>query len=64
MLVPTDESKYILEKCIELWTKIKDFISSKTNNSNDYNEKYMKTKFNSENKYYLQACLDECFYKS
>ena len=34
-LVPTDESKYILEKYEELWNKIKDLIKSKTNNSND-----------------------------
>ena len=28
-LVPTDESKYILEKYEKLWTKIKDLIRSK-----------------------------------
>ena len=47
-LVPTDESKYILEKQEELWNKIKDLIRSKTNNSNDYNEKYATNKYNSD----------------
>ena len=37
-LVPTDESKYILEKYEELLTKIQDLIRSKTNNSDDYVE--------------------------
>ena len=42
-LVPTD-GKYE-----ELWTKVRYPIRSKTNNSDDYGEKYMKIKFNSEN---------------
>ena len=37
-LVPTDESKYILEKYEELLTKIQDLIRSRTNNSDDYVE--------------------------
>ena len=32
MLVSTDESENILEKYKELWTKIKDFLRSKTDN--------------------------------
>ena len=32
MLVPTDESENILEKYKEFWTKIKDFLRSKTDN--------------------------------
>ena len=35
-LVPTDESKDILEKYEDLRTKIKDLIRSVTNNSYDY----------------------------
>ena len=31
----------------ELWSKIRDLISSVTKNSDDYDEKYMKIKFNS-----------------
>ena len=44
----TDESKYILEKCEELWTKLNDLIRSKTNNLDNYDEKCMKIKFNLE----------------
>ena len=76
-LVPTDESKYILEKQEELWNKIKDLIRSKTNNSNDYNEKYATIKYNSDddiilvvvrsafhedNNYCPQVFLHECFF--
>ena len=45
-LVTTNESKEIMEKYKELWTKIKDLIGSKTDNWDDYDEKYMKIKFN------------------
>ena len=34
----------------ELWSKIKDLIRSITENSEDYDEKYMKIKFNSDDK--------------
>ena len=46
-LVPTNESK---EKYEELRIKIRDLIRSITKNSDDYEEKYMKLKFNSDNK--------------
>ena len=46
MLVPTDESKEIMKKCEELWTKIRDLIRLETDNSDEYDEKYMKIKFN------------------
>ena len=42
MLVPTNESKEIIKKYEELWSKIRDLIRSKTKNSNNYGEKYMK----------------------
>ena len=45
-LVPTNESKEIIKKCEELWSKIRNLIRSITKNSDDYNEKYMKIKFN------------------
>ena len=32
----------------ELWSKIRDLIKLITKNSDDYDEKYMKTKFNSD----------------
>ena len=49
MLVPTDESKEKIKKYEELWNKIRDLIRSITNNSDKYDEKYMKIKFNSDN---------------
>ena len=44
----TDKNKNTLKMYTELWDKIKDLISSITNNSGDYDEKYMKIKFNSD----------------
>ena len=48
-LVCTNESEEKTKKCEELWIKIRDLIWSITKNSNDYDEKYMKIKFNSDN---------------
>ena len=48
MLVPTNESKKKIQNYEELWSKIKDLIRSITNNSDDYDEKYMKIKFDSD----------------
>ena len=47
-LVPTNESKEKMKKYEELWSKLRDLIRSITKNSNDYLEKYMKIKFNSD----------------
>ena len=47
-LVPTNESKEIIKKYEELWSKIRDLIRSITKNSDYYDEKYMKIKFNSD----------------
>ena len=44
-LVLTNESKEIINQYEELWCKIRYLIRSVTKNSNDYDEKYMKTKF-------------------
>ena len=46
-LVPTNESKQIVKKDEELWSKIRDLIRSIVRNIDDYDEKYMKIKFNS-----------------
>ena len=43
-LVPTNKSKEKLKIYRELWSKITDLIRSITKNSDDYDEKYMKTK--------------------
>ena len=47
MLVPTNKSKK-KKKSEELWIKIRDLIRSITKNSDDYDEKKMKIKFNYE----------------
>ena len=57
-LVPTDESIYILEKYEEPWTKQKNLIRSKSNNSDIYDEKYMKNKFNSDDNLLLKKMLE------
>ena len=49
-LVPTNESQEKTKKYEELWIKINDLIRSITKRSNDYDEKYMKIKFNSDDK--------------
>ena len=48
MKVSPDESKEIIEKYEELRSKTKDLIGSVTKNSDDYDEKYMKIKSNSD----------------
>ena len=47
MLVPTKESKEKTKRYEELWSKIRDLIGSITKNSDDYDESYVKIKFNS-----------------
>ena len=47
-LVPTNESKEKIKKYEKIWSKIRDLIRSLTKNSNDYDEKYMEIKFNSD----------------
>ena len=46
-LVPTNESKEKIKKYEELWIKIGDLIRSITKKLDDYDEKHMKIKFNS-----------------
>ena len=45
-LVSTNKSKEMVKKYKDLWSKIKDFIREITKNSDDYDEKYVKIKFN------------------
>ena len=49
-LVPTNERKEKIKKYEELWSKIRDLIKLITKNSDDYDEKYMKFKFTSDDK--------------
>ena len=46
-LVPTDESKEKIKKSGELWNEIRVLIRSISKNSDAYDEKYMKVKFDS-----------------
>ena len=48
-LVLTDESKDTLKTYEEHWNKVRDAIRSITNNSDNYDKKHMKIKFNSDN---------------
>ena len=57
-LIPTHESKEIMKRYEELWSKIRDLISSITKNWNDYDEKYMKTNFNLDNNLRLSKMLE------
>ena len=88
MIVPINENKEKIKKDEELKIKIRDLIRSITNSLDDYDEKYMKIKFDPDdilplnkmiefpivtivvravfhenNKWYLQAFLDECLYE-
>ena len=57
-LVPTTESKEKIKKYEELWSKIGDLIKSITKKSDDYDEKYMKIKFNSNDELPLNKTLE------
>ena len=57
-LVPTNESKEKIKKYKELWIKIRDSIRSITKNSYDYDEKYKKIKFNSDDELPLQKSIE------
>ena len=48
MLLSANESEEKIKKYEEFWSKIRDLIRLITRNSDDYNEKYMKIKFNSD----------------
>ena len=47
-LVRTDKSKDTLKTYEELWNKIRALVRSVTNNSDDYDRKYMKIKWTSD----------------
>ena len=57
-LVPIDENKDTLKTCEELWNKVIDLIRSVTNNSDNYYEKYMKIKLNSDEDLPLKKGLE------
>ena len=57
-LAATNESKEIIKKIEDMWSKVRDVISSITKNSDDYGEKYMKIKFNSDDELPLNKTLE------
>ena len=57
-LVPTNESKEKNKKYEKLWIKIRDLIRSITKISDDYDEKYMKIKFNSDDELPLNKKIE------
>ena len=58
MPVPPDKSKEKNNKYEELWSKIRGLIRSVTKNSDDDDGKYMKIKFNSNNKQPLKKMVE------
>ena len=57
-LVSTNESKEKIKKYEELWVKIRDLIRSITKNLDDYDEKYMKIKFDSDDNLPLNKTIE------
>ena len=58
MLVSTYESKEKIEKYEERWIKIRDLIRLITKNADDYDEKYLKVKFNSDDELPLNKTIE------
>ena len=56
-LVPTNKSKEKIKKYEELWIKIRDLIRSITKNLDDYDEKHMKIKFDSDDNLSLNKTI-------
>ena len=56
--MPTNESKEKIKKYEELWIQIRDLIQSITKNSDDYDEKYMKIKFDSDDNLPLNKTIE------
>ena len=57
-LLPTNESKSIIKKYEELWREIKDFIRSISKSSDDFDKKYMKSKFNLDGELPLNKTIE------
>ena len=57
-LVPTNESNDITKKYEELWSKIRDLIKLIIKNSDHYDEKYKKIKFDSDDDLPLNKTIE------
>ena len=62
-LVPTNESKEMIKKYEEMWSKMRDLIRSITKNSDGYDEKYMKIKFDSNDDLPLNKTIEIYYVK-
>ena len=58
VLVPTIESKGKIKKYEEVWSNIRDLIKATTKNADDYDEKYMKMKLNSDHELPLNKTIE------
>ena len=78
MLVTSNENKEIIKKYEELWSKIRNLISSVTKNFKSNSQDLLplsrtieihsmmivvRAFFHKDNKYYPQVFLNECLYK-
>ena len=57
-LVLINESKEKIKKYKELWIKIRDLIRSVTKNLDDYDQNYVKIKFNSDDELPLNKMIE------
>ena len=57
-LVPNNESKEKIKKYEELWSKVKDLIRLIDKKSDDYDEKYIEIKFNSDDELPLNKGIE------
>ena len=57
-LVSTNEIKENIKKYEKLWSKIRDLIISITKNVDDYDEKYVKIKFNSDDAFFVNKTIE------
>ena len=58
MLVPINESKEKFKKDEEFWSKIRDLIRSITKNLDDYDERYLRIKFTSDDESSLNKTIE------
>ena len=56
-LIPIDESKEKRKKIWRTWSKIRNLISLVTKNSDDFDDKYIKIKFNSDDNLPLNKAI-------
>ena len=56
--VPTNESKEKFKRYGKIWSNIRDLIRSITKNSENYDKKYMKIQFNSDDKLPLNKTVE------